>query len=130
MPDITNLVTKTTINAKINEFKGEIPSINNLPTTTALTVFENKIFSVSNLVTKPDYNTKISETEKKISDHSHDKYITTPDLNKLTVENFAARLKQANLVTKIDFDDKLKYVDKKTTSNKRKHIVVENELKS
>ena len=31
---------------------------------------------------------------------SHDKYITTPVLNKLTSENFAARLKQANLVIK------------------------------
>ena len=27
MPDITNLAINTTINAKINEVKGEIPSI-------------------------------------------------------------------------------------------------------
>ena len=35
-PDITNLATKTTLNAKINEAKGEIPSIPNLATTAAL----------------------------------------------------------------------------------------------
>ena len=29
---------------------------------------------------KTDYDTNISELEKKITDHSHDKYITTPDL--------------------------------------------------
>ena len=72
---------------------------------------------------KPDYNTKINEIEKKIADRDHDKYITTPEFNKLTSENFAARLKQANLasksdianfVNKTDFDNKLKDV----TSNK------------
>ena len=36
MPDITNLATKATLNAKINEVKGEIASIINLATTTAL----------------------------------------------------------------------------------------------
>ena len=33
--------------------------------------------------------------------------MTTPEFNKLTSENFAARLKQANLVTKTEFDNKL-----------------------
>ena len=47
-----------------------------------------------------DYNRKISEIEKKISDHNHDKYITTSEFNNLTTENFNARLAQANLVTK------------------------------
>ena len=46
---------------------------------------------------------KINEIEKKITEHSHDKYITTPEVNKLTAENFAARLAQANLVTKNRF---------------------------
>ena len=123
IPDITNLATKTTLNAKINEVKGEIPNITNLATKTALNAVENKIPSVSNLVKKTDYNTKINEIEKKITDHNHDKYITTPEFNKLTSENFAARLKQANLasksdianfVNKTDFDNKLKDV----TSNK------------
>ena len=101
IPDITNLATKTTLNAKINEVKGEIPNITNLATTSALTAVENKIPSVSNLVKKTDYNTKINEIEKKITDHNHDKYITTPEFNKLTSEHFAARLKQANLASKV-----------------------------
>ena len=54
---------------------------------------------------KPDYNTKISETEQKITDHDHDKYITTPEFNKLTAENFAARLTQANLASKNDISN-------------------------
>ena len=45
-------------------------------------------------------NTKISEVENKIP--NPDKYITTPEFNKLTSENFTARLKQASLVTKTD----------------------------
>ena len=50
IPDFTNLATKTTLNATINEVKAEILSINNLATTTALTAVENKIPDVSNLV--------------------------------------------------------------------------------
>ena len=54
----------------------------------------------SNLVKKSDYGTKISGIEKKILDHDHsNKYITTQEFNKLTAENFKARLKQANLAT-------------------------------
>ena len=72
------------LNAKINEVNGVIPSITNLATTTALTAVENKIPNVSNLIKKSDYNAKINETEKKITDHDHDKYITTSEFNKLT----------------------------------------------
>ena len=62
-----------------------------------------------------------------ITDHVHDKYITTPELNKLTAENCAARLAQANLASKIDianfvnntdFDDKLKNLNEKVTLDK------------
>ena len=49
IPDITNIVTKNTLNAKINAVKDEI-NITNLATTSALTVVDNKIPSVSNLV--------------------------------------------------------------------------------
>ena len=49
IPDITNIVTKNTLNAKINAAKNEI-NITNLATTSALTVVDNKIPSVSNLV--------------------------------------------------------------------------------
>ena len=102
IPDITNLATKTVRNTNINEVKNEIPSISGLVTTSSFTAVENKIPSVSNLVNKTDYDTKVNEIKKKISDHNHDKYITTPEFNKLTAENFAARLAQANLITKAD----------------------------
>ena len=79
-------------------------NITNLATTTtALTAVENKIPIVSNLVKKTNYNTKINETENKISiDHDHDKYITTHEFNKLTSENFTARLVQSYLARKSD----------------------------
>ena len=67
---------------------------------------------------------------KKISDHNHYRYITTSEFNKLTGENVAARLTQENLVTKTDFAAKLKSLNKKINSNKTKHLLAENELKS
>ena len=91
-----------------------------------MTAVENKIPDVSNVVKKTDYDAKILDIENKVNDHDHDKYITTSEFNKLTTENFKARLVQANLVTKIDFDDKLQNLNKKVTSNKTK--VVENEF--
>ena len=51
IPDVTNLANKTTINAKINEVKGEISIVNSI-TTTARTAVENKIRNVGNLVKK------------------------------------------------------------------------------
>ena len=119
--------------------KGEIPSITNLATKTTVNAVENEIPSVSNLVGKTDCNTKINEFERKITDHNHDKYITTTEFNqkKLTSEKFAARLKQANLAcksdivnfaNKTDFDDKIKNLNKKITSNKTEHVLVETEL--
>ena len=36
---------------------------------------------------------------------------------------------QANLIKKTDFDAKLSILNKKITSNKTKHLLVENELK-
>ena len=36
------------------------------------------------------------------TDHDHEKHITTQEFNKLTSENFAARLAQANLASKND----------------------------
>ena len=50
MPGIINLATKTTLNAKINAVKVEIPSITNLATITALSAVEDKMPNVSNLV--------------------------------------------------------------------------------
>ena len=125
IPDITKLATNTNLNDKIN--KWEIPNITNSPTATALTALENKILNVSNLIKKTYYNTKISEIQEKITDHDHDRYITTLECNKLTAENFASRLAQANLATKndiaaltkdTDFDNKLKKSNKNVTSSK------------
>ena len=89
---------------------------------------ENKISSVSNLVKKTDYNTKVTEIESKLNNHNHDKYIDTPEFNKLAADVFNARLAQANLVTKTDFDDKLSNFNRKITKNKTDHLLVQNEL--
>ena len=84
---------------------------------------ENKITDVSCLVQKTIYGTKISELEKKLTDHNHDKYITTPEFNALAASVFNARLAQANLITKRSS------LNRKIISNKSKHLLVENELK-
>ena len=69
-------------------------NITNSGTTTALTAVENKISNFSSLVN----NTKFREILNEITtDHDDDKYINTQEFNKLTSENFTARLKQANL---------------------------------
>ena len=106
------LATTAALNAKTNEVKNKIPNIINLATPTALTAVENKIPGSS-------------------------KYITTPEFNRFLAENCAARSAQPNLssksnidtfVKKTDFHDKLKNLDNKITSNKTKHVLVENEL--
>ena len=58
----------------------------------------------------------MSEVENKIFDKS--KYITTQECNKVSTENFIARLKQADLVNKTDFDNKLTSFYRQITSNK------------
>ena len=70
---------------------------------------------------KTDYNTKINEIEKKLTDHDHDKYITTPEFNTLAANVFNVRLAQTNLVTKTNFDAKLSTLNRKSTTNKWKH---------
>ena len=115
--ETSNFVKKSDCNTKISEIEGKIPSISNLATTSALTAVENKIPSISNLVKKTDFNAKITETEKKLTDHKHNKYIITAEFNKLTAENFSARLLQASLIT--DFDAKLSSLNRKITSNKQ-----------
>ena len=93
-----------------------MPSITGVATTSALTVVENKILDVSNLIKKTDYNTKMSETENKVNDHDHDKYINTPEFNTLAAIVFNARLGQANIIRKTDFDAKLQSLSKRITS--------------
>ena len=68
-------------NAKLTELENKIPDESSLVTKAALTAAENEIPSVSSLAKKTDYNTNITETEKKLADHNHDKYITTSEFN-------------------------------------------------
>ena len=87
------------------------------------------MLNVGCLVKKTNYDTKISELEKKLTDHNLDKYITIPEFNTFTTDDFKARLAQANFKTKTDFHAKLSYLNRKMTTNKSKHLLVENELK-
>ena len=73
-------------------------------------------------------NTKISKVENNIPDRS--KYITTQEFNKITSEDFAARLKQVNLVNKADFDNKLTSFNKRITSNYTKYLEFQKSLNS
>ena len=81
IPNTNDLVKKADYNTKITEFEGKIPDVSSLATKTALTTVENKISNVNGLVKKTDYDTKISELEKKLTNHDHDKYITTSEFN-------------------------------------------------
>ena len=74
----------------------------------------------------------------KTTDHDHNKYVTTPEFDKSTAEKFVTKLAQVDLASKkdianfvniTDFDNKLKKSNKNVTSNKSKHLLVENELK-
>ena len=76
---MTDFVNKT----KLTELENKIPDVSSLATKTALTAVENKIPSVSSLVIKTEYDTKITEIEKKLTDHNHDKYINTPQFSTL-----------------------------------------------
>ena len=73
-------------------------------------------------------NRKISEVENKIP--NQDKYITTPEFNKLTARSFSARLNQANIMTKVVFDNKLTSCNGRITSNKTKYLEVKKKLGS
>ena len=65
---------------------------------TKISEVENKIPDTSSLGTTTVLKTKFSEIENKIPDNS--KYITNQEFNKLTPQNFEARLKQDNIVNK------------------------------
>ena len=126
IPDLTDFVKRT----KLTELENKIQDVSSLATRTAFIAVENKIPSVSSLVKKTDYDTKVVEIEKKLADHNHNKYITTPDFNTLMASSvFNARLARTNLITKADFDAKLSNLNRKATANKTKNLLVENELK-
>ena len=75
--NVTNIVK----GAKLTELLSKIPDVGNLSRKTALTAIENKIPDVSGLVKKTDYNANITKIEKKLTDHNHDKYITSSKFN-------------------------------------------------
>ena len=91
-----------------------------ITTTSALTAVENKFLVLLIQLKKTDYDAQVSEIENKLSDHTHDKYITTPEFNKLAADVFNARFAQANLVTKTDFDNKLSSLNRKIFQIKRR----------
>ena len=102
------MAVKADFNYSITEVENKLPSISGLATYSALTVVENKIPDIIGLVTKTNYNTKISEIERKVSDHNHDKYITTPEFNTLFARVFDAKIKLSNFVPKTEFDIRFK----------------------
>ena len=105
IPGTSGLVKKKTDwNTKISEIESKIPSISGSATSSALTAVENKIPDVSSSVKKTNHDVKISEIEKKITDHDHEKYITT--------------------------NNKLMSLNRKINSNKTKQVLLENELKN
>ena len=95
-----------------------MPNITGWATNSALNTVEDKIPNAISLVKRTDYNAKVNEIEKKVTDHNHDKYVTTPELNTLTAENVAARLAQANLVTNTNFYIKIMSLNNTINSNK------------
>ena len=59
--------------------------LTSLATIAFLNAVENEILSISNLVKKKlTITQKVKKLKKKITDHNHDKYIATPEFNKLT----------------------------------------------
>ena len=57
---------------------------------------ENKVPTVSSLVKRINYDTKISELGKNLTDHDHDKYISTPEFNTFAASVFDAKLAKEN----------------------------------
>ena len=124
IPDLADVLEK----ANFTELGNKISDISNLATKTALTTVENKIPGVSNLLKTTDSNTQVPESEKKLTDHNHGKYIDTLQFDKLAADNFNARIAPTNLMTKTDFDAKLSILNRKITKYITKLLLVENEL--
>ena len=97
--DIFNIATNASLNAKINEAKGEILSSTNLATTAALTNIENKIPNVNDLAKKANYDRKISEME--------DKCFSTSEYNKFTNNILDTKVTQKKLINESDLNEKI-----------------------
>ena len=81
------------------------------------------------MVNKANYDIKISELEKKLTDHNHDKYITTPEFNTLAADAFNTRSAKTNLIKKADFNTRMSSIDNKSAENKSKNVSIEDKLK-
>ena len=75
---------KTSFLTKLLSLLKSTGVVSNFWTSNFFTLLFKLLKSKLNLVRKTDYNTKINEIENKTTNHSHDKYITTPEFNKLT----------------------------------------------
>ena len=84
IPDVIDFGKKT----KLTELQNKILDLSSLETKTTLTVVEKKIPDISSLVKKTNYDTKGSVLGKKLTDHNHDKYITTPEFKTLASDVF------------------------------------------
>ena len=73
--EVDQLDSKSFYQFLLSEIETTIPSISGLTTTSALTAVENKIPNFSNFVKGTNYYTKISELEKTLTDHKHDKLL-------------------------------------------------------
>ena len=122
IPDVTGFVQKT----KLTELEDKIPDVSSLASKTALSAVENKIPSVSSLVKKTDHDIKLVKFKRNFLIIIMTSTLLLQSLILASV--FNARLAQANLITKPDFDVKLSSLNRKITSNKTKHLLVENEL--
>ena len=107
----------------------KIPDVSNLVKTAALTTVENKIPDASSLVKKTDYDSKVTEIEHKLNNHSHDKYITTPEFNTLAKDVFNARLAQTNLVAETIFENTVLSRDSKIEATRTVNTSLENLFK-
>ena len=125
IPDVADLVKKT----KLTELENKISDVSNWSTKTAVSAVENKISNVSGLVNKANYDIKISELEKKLTDHNHDKYITTPEFNTLAADAFNTRSAKTNLIKKADFNTRMSSIENKIAENKSKNVSIEDKLK-
>ena len=103
IPDTRRLVKKKKKKLQYLNYwnRKKIPSISGLATNSASTAVEYKIPNFSSLVKKQIMAQKLLKMKKKHTDHTNDKYITTPEFNNLAARIFTARLAQANSITQV-----------------------------
>ena len=100
MSSFINVATYPALDAKINKVKGEIPSITNSATTTALTTVQKKIPKFSDLVKKSDYDAEVKDIKNK--------YFTTSDYNKFINNILDAKIMRKKLVNESGVNEKIK----------------------